>query len=97
MRNRITHEYTTTSLAEVVVCLWWKRSSTRCGATNRELKQLMLDYAFRHVEAVQFHIGPENWRSRRAVEKIGGAFVREEVVTRNDREERRVVYRIVRW
>lgn len=32
MRNRITHEYTTTSLAEVVVCLWWKRSSTRSGA-----------------------------------------------------------------
>jgi RimJ/RimL family protein N-acetyltransferase len=66
------------------------------GATNRELKQLMLDYAFRHVEAVQFHIGPENWRSRRAVEKIGGTFVREEVVTRNDREERRVVYQIAR-
>jgi hypothetical protein len=46
------------------------------------------------VESVQFHIGPENWRSRRAVEKIGGEFLREEVVTRNDREERRVVYRI---
>jgi len=25
----------------------------------------MLDYALRHVAAVQFHIGPENGRSRR--------------------------------
>jgi RimJ/RimL family protein N-acetyltransferase len=64
------------------------------GATNGELKSLMLAYAFRFVEAVCFHIGPENWRSRRAVEKIGGIVVREETVERNGRSDRRVVYRI---
>jgi RimJ/RimL family protein N-acetyltransferase len=66
------------------------------GATNRELKQLMLDHAFLQMEAVLFHIGPANWRSRRAVEKIGGTFVREEVVMRNGTPEPRVIYRIDR-
>jgi N-acetyltransferase len=66
------------------------------GATNGELKQLMLDYAFRHVNAVQFHIGAANWRSRRAVEKIGGTFVLEEVAMRNGSPEPRVIYRIDR-
>jgi RimJ/RimL family protein N-acetyltransferase len=36
------------------------------------MKQLMLRHAFRFVERVIFLIGPENVRSRRAVEKIGG-------------------------
>jgi RimJ/RimL family protein N-acetyltransferase len=66
------------------------------GATNGELKRLMLDHAFRYVDGVQFHIGPANWRSRRAVEKIGGVLVREEVVMRNDVPEARVVYRLDR-
>jgi RimJ/RimL family protein N-acetyltransferase len=35
------------------------------------MKRLMLDHAFRFVEQVVFHIGPENLRSRRAVEKLG--------------------------
>ncbi|RYD21446.1 MAG: N-acetyltransferase [Verrucomicrobiaceae bacterium] len=39
---------------------------------NREMKRLMLNHAFRFVESVVFVIGPENWRSRKAVEKIGG-------------------------
>ena len=42
------------------------------GVTNRELKQLMLDHAFRWAKAVWFHVGKNNWRSRRAMEKIGG-------------------------
>ena len=41
------------------------------GAYNGELKRLMLDHAFRFVESVIFKIGPTNFRSRRAVEKIG--------------------------
>ena len=47
------------------------------GAYNGEMKRLMLDYAFRFVDSVAFKIGPHNWRSRRAVEKIGGVFDRE--------------------
>jgi N-acetyltransferase len=66
------------------------------GATNRELKQLMLDYAFREVEAVLFHVGPANWRSRRAIEKIGARVVLEEVVVRNGTAEPRIVYRLDR-
>src|SRR3989338_1111357 len=42
------------------------------GATNLEMKQLMLDHAFHWAEVVWFHVGKNNWRSRRAMEKIGG-------------------------
>ena len=41
------------------------------GPTNGELKSLMLDYAFTQVDTVWFHIGRDNWRSRKAIEKIG--------------------------
>jgi len=41
------------------------------GVYNRELKDLMLAHAFRFVDNVVFLVGPENIRSRRAVEKIG--------------------------
>lgn len=42
------------------------------GAYNGEMKQLMLRHAFRFVESVIFLINPQNVRSQRAVEKIGG-------------------------
>lgn len=45
------------------------------GIYNREMKQLMLRHAFRFVESVIFLVGTENWRSQRAVEKIGGVRV----------------------
>src|SRR5689334_15947742 len=41
------------------------------GAYNGEMKRLMLRHAFRFVNSVVFVIGPTNFRSRRAVEKIG--------------------------
>ncbi len=47
-------------------CQYWG------GGTNRELKQLMLEHAFRFVDTVVFWVGETNLRSRRAVEKIGG-------------------------
>lgn len=40
---------------------------------NAELKKLMLDHAFTALERVYFDIGAENWRSRKAVEKLGAA------------------------
>ena len=43
------------------------------GRYNREMKTLMLDHAFRFVDNVLFLVGPDNRRSQRAVEKIGGA------------------------
>jgi RimJ/RimL family protein N-acetyltransferase len=42
------------------------------GVYNREMKQLMLRHAFRFVNSVIFLVGPDNFRSQRAVEKIGG-------------------------
>jgi len=45
------------------------------GVYNREMKSLMLTHAFRFAERVVFVIGPQNWRSRKAVEKIGGVLI----------------------
>jgi RimJ/RimL family protein N-acetyltransferase len=45
------------------------------GSYNREMKRLMLQHAFKFVSNVIFVIGPENFRSQRAVEKIGGVRV----------------------
>jgi RimJ/RimL family protein N-acetyltransferase len=42
------------------------------GRYNGEMKRLMLDHAFRFVRSVVFLVGPQNYRSQRAVEKIGG-------------------------
>ena len=42
------------------------------GVYNREMKTLMLRHAFQFVDTVVFLVGPQNWRSQRAMEKIGG-------------------------
>ena len=42
------------------------------GNTNREVKRLMLNHAFTFVDTVIFWVGENNWRSRRAMEKLGG-------------------------
>ena len=39
------------------------------------MKQLMLRHAFKFVNNVIFLVGPQNLRSQRAVEKIGGVRV----------------------
>jgi N-acetyltransferase len=63
------------------------------GTYNREMKQLMLQHAFRFVNVVVFLVGLENFRSQRAVEKIGGihAGVRPNAVGRES-----IVYEITR-
>jgi RimJ/RimL family protein N-acetyltransferase len=45
------------------------------GRYNGEMKRLMLAHAFRFVGTVVFLIGPNNLRSQRAVEKIGGVLM----------------------
>lgn len=59
------------------------------GRYNGEMKRLMLAHAFRSVDRVLFIIGPENRRSRRAVEKIGGLL---EGTSSDVRGRERVVY-----
>jgi RimJ/RimL family protein N-acetyltransferase len=45
------------------------------GDTNGEMKRLMLAHAFRTVRRVVLLVHPQNVRSQRAVEKIGGVRV----------------------
>lgn len=44
---------------------------------NKALKKIMLDYAFQFVDKVYFHIGAQNIRSQKAIEKIGAIKVDE--------------------
>ena len=46
------------------------------GSYNRELKALMLEHAFRFVGRVLFVVGEKNFRSQKALEKIGARFLR---------------------
>lgn len=55
------------------------------GPFNRELKALMLHHAFRFARRVWFHIGIDNLRSRKAMEKIGGKLSHIEVRDQNGR------------
>jgi RimJ/RimL family protein N-acetyltransferase len=53
------------------------------GLYNRELKRLMLEHAFRFVDRVLFVVGEKNFRSQKALQKIGAKFLRK--VTLPDR------------
>ncbi|GAA2909224.1 hypothetical protein Acy02nite_88780 [Actinoplanes cyaneus] len=41
------------------------------GQTNGQLKALMRDHAFGFVERIVFLVAPDNWRSQRALVKVG--------------------------
>jgi N-acetyltransferase len=61
------------------------------GTYNGEMKQLMLQHAFRFVDSVIFLVGLQNVRSQKALEKIGAV----RVGSRADAEGREsFVYRI---
>jgi RimJ/RimL family protein N-acetyltransferase len=47
------------------------------GIYNGEMKQLMLEHAFQFVDRVEFWVGIHNFRSQRAMEKIGGVRIGE--------------------
>jgi len=59
-------------LSEVEIGWTFLARSHWGGRYNGELKRLMLEHAFRFVDSVVFYVGPDNIRSQRAVEKIGG-------------------------
>ena len=40
-------------------------------ATNKHIKKMMLDYVFKYLDKVYFDIGEQNFRSRKATEKLG--------------------------
>ncbi|HEX4848498.1 MAG TPA: GNAT family N-acetyltransferase [Novosphingobium sp.] len=67
------------------------------GATNREMKRLMLEHALAQVARVEFRVGESNLRSRRAMEKIGGRLTgRSEMVDTPTVPMRHVIYEITR-
>ncbi len=47
---------------------------------NKNVKKIMLAYAFEEVQEVLFHIGAQNLRSQIAIERIGAKKIGEEVV-----------------
>jgi RimJ/RimL family protein N-acetyltransferase len=77
-----------------VVEIGWSFLARRCwgGTYNGEMKRLMLEHAFKTVARVVFVIGPDNHRSRRAVERIGATYV----ATTNVRGRESVVYELTR-
>jgi RimJ/RimL family protein N-acetyltransferase len=50
------------------------------GRYNAEMKRLLLNHAFKFVESVVFYVGEKNFRSQKAMEKIG--VIRVGLVTR---------------
>ncbi|MFM5908433.1 MAG: GNAT family N-acetyltransferase [Novosphingobium sp.] len=67
------------------------------GAHNPELKRLMIGHALRFVERVLFRVGETNWRSRQAMEKIGGRLTGAESFTeRGGQRVRHVDYEVTR-
>jgi N-acetyltransferase len=64
------------------------------GKYNGEMKRLMLDHAFRFVDSVVFLIGPTNFRSQKALEKIGGVMIERRQKTLRGKSEEQVVYQI---
>jgi RimJ/RimL family protein N-acetyltransferase len=43
------------------------------GRYNREMKDLLLTHGFKFVESVVFFVGEKNYRSQKAMEKIGAS------------------------
>lgn len=65
--------------------------------TNRTVKTLMLGHAFQFVDEVIFHVGEHNFRSQKAMEKLGAEKIDEIVMAYYGEPDRRnFVYRITK-
>ena len=47
---------------------------------NKAVKDLMIHYALQKVESVHFFVGAENYRSQKAMEKLGAQKIREVIM-----------------
>jgi len=64
---------------------------------NHDMKRLMLRHALESVPRVLFRVGESNWRSRKAMENIGGLLTEfSEEAEYRGRSVRHVVYEITR-
>lgn len=60
---------------------------------NPQVKKLMLDYIFKYVDLVKFHVGAENWRSQKAMERLGAENMgKEEVAYHAEESKTNFVY-----
>ncbi len=65
------------------------------GKFNMEIKKLMIDYAFKHVDHVIFYIDEDNIRSQKAIEKINGERISEsEYPILKKKNDRNLIYRL---
>lgn len=65
---------------------------------NPQVKKLMLDHIFRFVDKVIFHVGKENIRSQKAMERLGAKKIGEVNVAYFGEPERlNVVFEIENW
>jgi RimJ/RimL family protein N-acetyltransferase len=64
---------------------------------NHAVKHLMLDYAFQFVDKVIFHVGANNIRSQKAMERVGAVNLGlEEVAYYGEATRTNIVYAIFR-
>jgi RimJ/RimL family protein N-acetyltransferase len=64
---------------------------------NRAVKHLMIAHALQYVHTIIFHVGANNLRSRKAMEKLGARFMGEEEVAYYGEASRlNVVYAITK-
>jgi RimJ/RimL family protein N-acetyltransferase len=62
---------------------------------NKAIKNLMMEYAFQYVDIIYFHIGATNFRSQKAIEKIGAVKIDEfEVEYFGEDSKLNYIYRI---
>lgn len=65
------------------------------GHYNQAMKRLLMEYAFQFVDDILFYIGQGNFRSQKAIEKIGGKRISElNGVALEARAHASVIYRI---
>ncbi len=67
------------------------------SACNKSMKALLMDYAFRFVDHVLFYIHEDNYRSQKAVEKLGGVRITQlDGVPLSARPTANVIFRITK-
>jgi len=62
------------------------------GSANAELKGLMLAHAFKWADVVWFHVDPDNTRSQKAMEKIGGTLSHAAAIAINGEAPKKYVF-----
>ncbi|WP_312790658.1 GNAT family N-acetyltransferase [Sphingobacterium sp.] len=64
-------------------CEYWGKG------VNPLVKEMMFDFAFNFVDTIYLHVGAENYRSQKAVERLGATKVAEKMVSYVNEPERK--------